>query len=264
MGPFCHRVRLAPSTNRICFGRKLCRWLLAFFVGSALLSGCSHKDMPDVPEPPLTGLMAPRPPVLLTGPAAFLVTNASGFSARVAASGTMAGELNEPGELLGLGTRLLFAPASDKPLDKHSPAGGFSFVWDVAEGSGFLMSEALQGYAPISSSARLTNMVSSPIEGSVQIFEGHPCRKEQVTLRMTDGRGAIVEVLKAADLGEFPLQITSTVRGSPLTITFSKVRLEPPPASLFSPPNSFTKYSSAEAMVDELALRQRNLKKRRY
>jgi hypothetical protein len=134
----------------------------------------------------------------------------------------------------------------------------------VAEGRGFLLSEALQGYAPISSSARLTNMVAVPIEGSAQIFEGHPCRKEQVTVRMTDGRGVVVEVLKAADLGEFPLQITSTARGAPLTITFSKVRLEPPPASLFTPPESFTKYSSAEAIVDELALRQRNLKKRNY
>ena len=43
-------------------------------------------------------------------------------------------------------------------------------------------------------------------------------------------------------------------------MSFSKIRLEPPTAELFAPPNDFTKYDSAEAMVAELVMRQRNLK----
>jgi hypothetical protein len=68
------------------------RWIPGAMCLCLILAGCGHKEVVDVPEPPLTGLMAPRPPVLLTGPVAFLVTNASGFSARVTAAGFLPGK----------------------------------------------------------------------------------------------------------------------------------------------------------------------------
>jgi hypothetical protein len=47
-----------------------------------------------------------------------------------------------------------------------------------------------------------------------------------------------------------------------VTLTLSKVRLEAVPNDLFQPPNGFTKYDSAEVMINELSSRQLNLKQR--
>jgi hypothetical protein len=60
-----------------------------------------------------------------------------------------------------------------------------------------------------------------------------------------------------------PVRIKCSVNGTPHTLTLSKIRLESPPDDLFLPPSDFTKYASAETMMNELVARQQNLKRKR-
>ena len=66
------------------------------------------------------------------------------------------------GELMGQGGKLLFTPQATGSRGKHMREAKISFIWDVAEGRGYILSEALQGYAPISSRAKFTIAGSRP------------------------------------------------------------------------------------------------------
>jgi hypothetical protein len=191
---------------------------------------------------------------------ATLLTNSTGFDA-VLTMETIAGPGPEPpasGHLLGINGKLLFAPAREEPPDKKARPGGFTFLWDVGANQGFLLSEALQGYAPLSSSVRVTNTLVRPSPAPVKKVDGYKCVPEDVTFQTSDGLNTFFQVMRGVDLKGFPVRISAMNNSAPLTVTLSKIRLHPPPADLFSPPNSFTKYSSPEAMVDELAIRDRN------
>jgi hypothetical protein len=61
------------------------------------------------------------------------------------------------GQLLARGTKFFFDPAP--PSGKPSRAGQSSFIWDATTRQGFLLSEALQGYAPIAATVGFTNLV---------------------------------------------------------------------------------------------------------
>ena len=82
---------------------------------------------------------------------------------------------------------------------------------------------------------------SDEIEGiGGQTIDGHPSRRENVTLTPNDGGGAAfrVRLWKAQDLQDFPLKIEID-RGDKRTITvnFSDVSLEPPSEELFEIPS---------------------------
>jgi hypothetical protein len=67
--------------------------------------------------------------------------------------------------------------------------------------------------------------------------------------------------LRATDLNGFPVRIQSQ-KAALLTLNFSKIHLEAPAAAVFSPPDGFSKYATPEAMADELAAREHNLRRR--
>ncbi len=215
---------------------------------AVFLSGCAHNL--DLEKSGFVRVFTPQVPVLLSGPAAVLLTNTGGFSARVALQerSGLPGQVPAEGELLGLGSKLVFAPRESGRPDKNPEAGGFSYIWDVALGSGFILSEALQGYAPVSSTLRATNKV---VSGASPL---------NVTVFLNDGAKEVFRVWPNGERREFPSRIESS--SAPVfTATVSKVRFQAPAADLFAPPPGFTKYPTPEALADEIAARRQNFRR---
>src|SRR5437588_11038548 len=225
-------------------------WLFA--VGFALIlavAGCSHSRLRDDLQVGGARVYTPWPPPFLEGPVAVLFTNLGGFSAHVAAQTNSLAEgqtTSLSGELLGRGSKLLFAPDRDEPTAKHAPPGGFSFIWDTATSSGYVLSEALQGYAPVSAPVRATNAVGQLTRTAAQNIGGYQVQTELVTIALNDGSTNSFEVSRAIALKGFPVRINSAAIGPPLNLLFSKIRFELPPEQLFAPPADFTKYNSPE------------------
>jgi hypothetical protein len=238
------------------------RFLLLAGTVLLLIGGCSSREKFEIRGRGLTAVITPRPPIFFTGPAAVLLTNGSGFSARLAvqAEGLSERERNFSGQLLGLGSKLLFAPDPGSTSEKHQRDGGFSFIWDLSDERGYALSEALQGYAPISSNVRVTNLIISISHAAPQKLAGHSCEEALALIKKEDGGSASFTLLRATDLNGFPLKISSVTNS--LVLSFSKIRLESPGRDIFKPPDGFTKYTSPEAMADELAARQHNLRRK--
>ena len=221
------------------------------------------------------GIHPPEPPVFLSGPMALLLTNADGFRARVtletrsssnrlaALPGRRSGLEVLAGELLGRGSKLLFTSGAGGSGGKGAGAGANTFIWDVAQNRGFILSEPLQGYAPISSSARFTNLVlkTRPDNSTPRKVAGQRCDPQEAIVTSSDGVAAVFQVWRAADLKGLPLQISSAAGPATISLSFSKIRLEVPPSDVFLPPDSFTKYDNPEAMMTELAARQQDIRR---
>jgi hypothetical protein len=234
---------------------------------AALGAGCARSDKHKPEEPParITGIPAPATPVFLNGAMALLFTNTGGFRAHVVlerpampgGSGTLSGEL------MGRGSDLLFTPQPGAAHDKYSRVEDFSYLWNVEGSRGFLMSGPLQGYAPISSAARFARVEFGSAVGGQERVSGYACQKSEAKVVAEDGAETVFQVWRAAELKGMPVRIARTVQGAPLTVTLSRVRLEAPPGDLFAPPADFTRYNSAELMMNELVSRQQNLKRKR-
>ncbi|MGH7967295.1 MAG: hypothetical protein ACREIC_01070 [Limisphaerales bacterium] len=233
-------------------------WLLVLaFAAALLLCGCSHSRDRSGSGVYLTGVYEAQPPVFLNGPMSVLLTNGPGFTARVTIQGQSFSPRSSPksGQLFSRGGKLFFAPAGNQT--KQAKTGGFAFMWDVASSSGFVLSGALEAYAPVSSSVHPTNVVTEtkPM-GSV---DGHPATLQNATVQMDDGTTATFDVWRATDLNGTHLRITSSGTGIPLSLALSDIRLAPPPEDVFARPEEFAKYSSPEALADEIIARQYNL-----
>ena len=247
------------------FGFRILSLCFLFSLALLLLAGgCVSREKFEARERGLTAVITPQPPVFFTGPASVLLTNSGGYSARLAAQteGFAEHERNFSGQLLGLGSKLFFAPDPGSVSGKKDRYAGFSFIWDVAENRGYALSEALQAYAPVSSSTRVTNVVIAAAPAAPQKLAGHTCTIAEAIVQKDDGGISSFELLRATDLNGFPVKISSNTNSTPLTLTFSKIRFESPGAAVFSPPDGFTKSTSTEAMADELAAREHNLKRK--
>lgn len=229
-------------------------------------TGCAHSGDADLREPGFVRVFAPRFPDFIRAPMGLLLTNNGGFSAVADVRATLAFSDSEQmvsGQLLSRGNKVLFAPHQAESKDKSERAGGFMFIWDVPAGTGFVISEALQGYAPFSNEMRVTNVTALPRPGTGQKMAGHSCIMSDVTMQSNDGTTAEFEVARASDLGNVPVQMSShaTTNMIARTVTLSKILPQAPAPDLFAPPEGFTRYSSAEAMADEIAARKRNLRR---
>lgn len=224
-----------------------------------LLCGCARDPRPGSAGGSVVGAFAPEPPVFLKGAVAMLLAQTDGFSAHVVqttGSPVPAGQ-GFAGELRGRAGKLALAPAREQA---KSPRANIGFIWDVAEGHGFVLSEALQGYAPVTMSVKPTNLTSLATSTTTEAVEGHPCQQEQVTVAMSDGSSVGFRAWRATDLKHFPVRIVSSTNSTPFTLRFSNIRLAAPPADEFALPNGFTRYTSAEGMMTEMIVRQHNLK----
>jgi hypothetical protein len=209
-------------------------------------------------------VVMPTPPSFLTGPCSVLLTNEAGFGAHleVQAQRPVDTERSSSGQLLGRGTKLLYVPQTEENTDTHRQPGGYSFIWDVTESRGYVLSEALQGYAPVAAVIHVTNVLIDPEPTGAQRFSGHACEPARARVQMADGTTAGFNLLRAIDLKEFPVRIESATNANVFTLSMSKILLEPPSPKVFAPPEGFTQYASPETMADELAARQHNLKRK--
>lgn len=250
--------RLKSGARRPLAG--LCLVLLA-----AVACGCAGSKKDDIPIGPISGVPAPQPPVFLTGPMALLLTNTDGFRAHAVLEG--GGAPGSPalasGELMGRGSKLLFAPGVDPAAGKHSHTQESAFIWDVSTNCGFILNEPLQAYAPMSTSRQFTNLVAGPAmsRAAQEKIAGHACESSDVTVTAADGTATTLRVWRATDLKGLALRISNTSDAVPLTLTLSNVQLGSLPVEAFMPPSGFTRYTSAEALINELVARQMNYKR---
>jgi len=222
-------------------------------------TGCAHSKNKD-----RIGIIPPPVPPFLNGPMAVLLTNSPGFSCHlVMTSGSppVPGE-TVSGQLLCRGSQLLFAPDAHWLGGKRFARAGFGFVWDVGAQQGYILSEALQGYAPISSQVQATNVLALPAHFASEKVEGHHCQRTELEVGSTDGTKALFQVWRAADLKAAPLRIASAAPGRPVIVNLSNIRLEAPSIRLFVPPDGFTRHDSVETLMAEMAMRQENLKRK--
>lgn len=239
---------------------------LGSLVLAALVAGCSHSRRGEGLFGAAVGVPAPQPPVFLTGSMALLLTNADSFQAHLVLEGetSFQGPKVTEGQLLSQGGKLVFAPGKGSSGAKGSHAATSAFIWDVARRQGYVLNGPLQGYAPISSNREFTNMTVSAatVSAGPETIAGHPCQPADVTVVASDGSTTVLRAWRATDLKGLPLRIATVSDAMPLTLTLSKVRLENVPEDLFAPPSGFTRYASAEAMINEMTTRQQNLKRR--
>lgn len=203
-------------------------------------------------------------PGFLTSPAMALMTNTDGFTARVEVqTPSSLGTKTQTGRIFGRGSRLLFLPDyRQSAFSKQRAAEKTSFVWDVAESKGYVFNEALQGYAPYSISARVTSLKVTDVESVFNEFDGHRCRRGEASIGISEGPEALFTIWRATDLKALPLQIKAA--NGQCVINFSKISFERIGASLFNPPDGFTKHASPEMMQGTLLERQISAKKKRY
>ena len=228
------------------------RWILLAGVGLAL-AACAHKQVYEIEGRGFVRIFTPQMPNFIIGPAGAILTNAAGYSARVTVSADPALQLDKPvdGELLCRGSKLLFAPRGVEKAENDAPAKGFVYVWDEATSSGHIRSEALQGYAPVSTPMRATNVSSASLGPN-------SC---EITVLMNDGSKTVFQISgQVTSIGAVPPQLKA-LGNPPLVLTVSKIRMQAPPEETFSIPDGFAKYATPEALADELAARQHNLRR---
>ena len=232
----------------------------AYVAAAALVAaGCAHSKNKD-----RIGLIPPPVPSFLNGPMAVLLTNSPGFSCHVvmtSGSPPVPGE-TVSGQLLCRGSQLLFAPDAHWLGGKRFARAGFIFVWDVGAQQGYVLSEALQGYAPISSPVQATNVLPLRGHAASESVEGHHCQRTEFEVESSDGSKAPFQVWRASDLKAAPLRIANAAPGRPVIVNLSNIRPEAPASRLFVPPDGFTRHDSAETLMAEMAMRQENLKRK--
>lgn len=229
-------------------------------VAAMLAGGCArfHRE-----DPVTVRAGEEQPPDFLAGPMVVLMTNVDGFSAKLVEDTTVAGATPHrlTGELIGREGRLIFQPSrvsKKKPKD----ATGLFFIWDGNQERGYVLSEELQGYAPIASDLKITNVSVTPDSAGAESIQEHPCHRVLVDLALNNGAIAKFLEWQADDLRQFPLRVRSLNGPAPVTIEFSDVRLELAAPQLFNPPEGFTQYASSVALMNELMMRQSTLKQR--
>jgi hypothetical protein len=243
--------------------RRISLWLAAIASVVLIGSGCAGRRSDDSA---FRRVFTPHTPSLFSSLSALLLTNSPGFSAlaTIRAPENIPGEAAREGHLLARGPQLVFAPTHEPSPGKRTPRGGFSFLWKAPENRGFVLSEALQGYAPISARLAATNLVVDPGPGTPapEKIAGYRCHLTHAIIHLGDGSVYSYEVARADELNGFPVRIRSAGNTPAFDLTLSKITTTPPPADVFAVPDGFAPYNSPEALVDELAARQLNLKRK--
>jgi hypothetical protein len=179
----------------------------------------------------------------MTGPAAGLLTNLNGFHGQFTISFGAPGDEQSPAALTATGElherdgKLCFEPVFKKAKRKSIDSGAFSLIWDVAGNRGYVLSEALQGFAPMAPEAAGGNTSAGG----------------------DSGKPAELRVERAKDLNGLAVRIQSMDTLRPFTFTMWDIKPGLPPPEMFVPPDGFTRYDSEGALLSELASRQRTV-----
>lgn len=227
---------------------------MAFFCGN----GCSHRR-PDVMEAGMMGALRADMPVFLTGPAGAVLAEPGGYSARVSWEGGPAG-VPAPGQLLAQGGKFFYTPDPAAGATKLEKQAAFSYIWDSRAGRGYVLSEGLQAYAPVTLDLKATNVTVQTGSAPAGKAAGYPCESQQARVQMSDGVETTFQVLRALEPKGLPVRV-STSDAPPRVLTLSKLRPETLRPELFEPPAGFTKYENATVLADELVMRQRSIRR---
>jgi hypothetical protein len=232
--------------------------LLLLLWGSVAVAGCASKAPKEVFH-----AGDEVPPDFLSGPAAMLLTNLDGFSASIAFSLPATAGQTKPlsGDLLEREGRLIFQPTLRITKKNNPLQGGMMFIWDEATHSGYVLSDSLQAFARITPGVQGTNLVWVTDAAVQEEANGHPCRRVQAVVKCDDGSVARFLVWQATDAKHLPVRIESVTGLRQFTLNFSRVRLDLPAPELFVPPDGFTRYPTAVALMGELIIRQTELLK---
>lgn len=238
---------------------KYSRGAAVLILAALILSGCAshrHENAYHAGDESL--------PPFLTGPIAVVLTNQNGFSARVVYTLTSPEGVahSKAGDLLGREGRLLFQPALAIKGKRSRREGGLFFIWDENLHSGYVMSEALQGYAPVPSSVDTATRFVINNEGIREDVNGHPCHRGQALVDLSNGSQVRASLWMADDLGRFPVRIETLDGVNRLTLNFTEVRRQYPAEALFLPPDGFTAYPTSLALMNELIVRDASLVKK--
>jgi hypothetical protein len=206
------------------------------------------------------------PPDFLAGPLAVLFTNVDGFSAKMTRSVALAdgSRRSVTGDFLGRQGSLIYQPENAVKGKRAEQEGGMFFIWNETSHSGFVLSDPLQGYAPASTNLQSTNVVLNTAGAVQESANGHPCRRIEVVVQSNDGSSSRFKIWQALDAKGFPVRIQTAPGPGQMTLDFSNLRLELPPAELFEPPDGFIKYNTPVALMNELIVRQMALTKQDF
>jgi len=224
-------------------------------LAAALAAGCASEQRK---EAAMAHMGDETPPDFLTGPASAVLAGFDGFSADVVAtSPSFPGGPAAAGEVIGRQGRLIFQPLTTAKVKKGKIVrGGMFFIWDSAAQRGFVVSEALQGYAPLTASCQITNVAAESKEAVSEQVNGHPCHRLEKRVALSDGSTARLTEWSADDLNRFPVRMRTERGGRQETVDFSEVRLDVPGPELFVPPGGFTQYATPAALISELIIRE--------
>jgi hypothetical protein len=223
----------------------------------ALLCGCAA---PNTASPFHAG--DEKPPDFLVGPITMVLTNRPGFSAHVVATvGPPDGRgQTNLGELLERDGRLIFEPELEIKSKHTLAASGLLFIWNENRHSGYVVSDALQGFAPVDPALDIPTLAveSMTDKKDVKKIDGRVCHRWEAVVPFANGMKVPVTLWQTDDAIKFPMRIECSNGTDVMTLNFSELRLESPPEDLFEPPEGFTSYASASALMNELL--QRNAK----
>jgi len=250
--------------------KSFCTGALGITLAAAFFAGCASEERK---EAALARMGDESPPDFLLGPASTALAGFDGFSANVVSTTTAsaalipsAGITNSgaaaSGQLIGRQGRIVFQPrATANAAQGKIVRGGMFFIWDSARWKGYVVSEALQGFAPISAPRQVTNVTPESTEPVSEAANGHPCHRVERMAALSDGSTAKLTEWRADDLSRFPVRVRAESGGRVTTVDFSGIRLDIPPPELFVPPGDFTQYASASALINELMIREAAQKK---
>ena len=227
---------------------------LALAVLALVFGGCAGNPDKQFSKD-LTTITPIEPPTFLNPDVAGLFGKAN-FSARVEVQKGVAGtRLPLAGQLFGRDGNLFFT--ADEPRGKRGISTGLSALWDGATQTAYLLNDPLQGYAPIRNTS-----TNGPLEivaaGEEDIGNEH-CRKIIMNRRVANDLVPVLVVWRGVAQQDFPLKVQMTNTPGAVTLTFTRVRFEAPPADTFALPNGFKKYESTDAMLSELVRRRTDL-----
>jgi hypothetical protein len=221
-------------------------------LAAALICGCASRH-----AGPVYHAGDENPPDFLSGPVAVVLTNLNGFSAHITSTISSQEGVSHTlsGELLGREGRLVFQPTLPIKGKRARTEGGLFFIWDETKHSGYVLSEALQGYAPIKSDVEAGGRLNITKESIQENVNGHPCHRSEAVVELNNGLKARFTLWQADDAGHFPVRIEAVNGLNKMTLDFSEIRLEYPAQGLFLPPDGFTVYASSVALMNELIVR---------
>ncbi|MGH7943172.1 MAG: hypothetical protein ACREFR_19100 [Limisphaerales bacterium] len=86
-----------------------------------------------------------------------------------------------------------------------------------------------------------------------ETVDGHPCVKNDVLLT-NSMESTDFTVWNATDLNNFPIKISTSEKGMPVTITFQNISFAKPAADLFQPPAHYTRYGSLNELQESVVM----------